>query len=259
MADSLAMRAYLPCVGLVVLAGAATFVVLPEERPQPPPGVDEGGPLPTVVIDAGHGGKDDGAINNGMREKDLTLDVATRLERDLRSLNFPTVMTRRDDQFISLEERARIGNEQAHGLFVSIHFNQASSPTVDGVETFFAESKIPPEPEWSWLGFFHVDEPPALDKGEALAGFIQTSLVAKIEAQNRGIKGRRLHVVRHVRCPAVLVEAGFISNVFEAQLLSNTDYRDRIAAAIAEGIANYQKSRPAPGAAPVATPRASAE
>jgi N-acetylmuramoyl-L-alanine amidase len=237
----------LPCVGLVVLAGSATFIVLPE------PAVEhrqtrleeQASVLPTVIIDPGHGGNDGGALAGTLREKDLTLDVAQRLDRALRTLNFPTAMTRTDDRYVSLADRVRFANEISPALFVSIHFNQSSIGSISGVETFFAESKPAPEPEWSWWGFFHRPEPPPMDTGETLAGFIQTSLVMKVEASNRGIKGRRLHVIRHVRCPAVLVEAGFMSNVFEAQLLANPDYRDRIAAAIAEGVLSYQKSRPA--------------
>ena len=97
---------------------------------------------------------------------------------------------------------------------------------------------------------FNKQEAAPLDSGETLAGFIQASLVMRTEAVNRGIKARELYVVRHTRCPAVLVEGGFINNPLEAQMISNESYRDRIARAVAEGIMSYQKTRPRPAAAP---------
>ena len=83
-----------------------------------------------------------------------------------------------------------------------------------------------------------------------LVGFIQASLVLRLDAINRGIKSRELDVVRHTRCPAVLVEGGFINNALEARLISIGEYRQRIASAVAEGIMSYQKTRPQPVAPP---------
>ena len=116
----------MPCVGLIVLAGSLTFVVVPDdERPAdpPPPSVEV---LPTVVLDPGHGGRDDGARNGGLVEKHLTLDVALRLEKVLQEFGFPTLLTRRDDTYKRLSERTAVGNQVANSIFVSIHFNHAS-------------------------------------------------------------------------------------------------------------------------------------
>ena len=241
------MRNAMPCVGLVVLGGCLTFIVAPDDGPTLESRLASAlnpGAFPTVVIDPGHGGKDDGAHGNGLREKDLNLDLALRVEKLLTPYHFPTVLTRRDDTFIPLSERAAIANKIDNAIFLSIHFNHSTDSSATGVETFYASSKVPPESAWTWIGFFSKPEPVTGDNGEDLAGYIQTSLVTRTDAANRGIKARELYVVRHTRCPAVLVEGGFINNTLDARLIGNTDYRDRLATAIAEGVLTYQKNRP---------------
>lgn len=247
----------MPCVGLIVLAGCFTFIVVPDDElaieKRLPLRSSMTAPLPTVVIDPGHGGNDGGGSGNGLLEKEVTLDVSLRLEKMLRTYNFPTVLTRRDDRYVALNERVAIANKHDDSLFVSIHFNKSRTSTVAGIETFYADEKVPPEHEWTWIGFFSKPAAPPVDDGETLAGFIQASLVMKMDPSNRGIKSKCLYVVRHTRAPAALVEGGFISNPLEAQLLKNADYRDRLAAAVAEGIVNYQKTRPLPAAPGLAT------
>ena len=242
------MRNAMPCVGLVVLAGCLTFIVAPDEGPTLESRLNSAfnPSFATVVIDPGHGGKDDGARGNGLKEKDLNLDLALRVEKLLGSFNFPTVLTRRDDTFLSLSERAAIANKIDNAIFLSIHFNHSPDSAATGVETFYASEKVPPESAWTWIGFFSKPEPSPGDNGEDLAGYIQTSLVTRTDAMNRGIKARELYVVRHTRCPAVLVEGGFINNPLDARLIGNTEYRDRLAKAIAEGVMTYQKTRPPP-------------
>lgn len=231
----------MPCVGLIVMGGCLSFIVAPDEQPYFESQTDRSA-FPVVVLDAGHGGRDDGARANGLVEKDLTLDVVNRTEKLLKQFGFQTVLTRSDDAYISLAERAAIGNRVDNSIFVSVHFNHARSGT--GIETFYASQKVPPEDAWTWVGFFNKPKPATEDNGETLAGFIQASMVTRTEATNRGIRGRPLYVVRHTRSPAALVECGFISNPFEARLIANTDYRDRLAKALAEGIMSYTKSRP---------------
>ena len=242
----------LPCVGLVVLAGCLTFIVAPDEEPTPESRLAAalGGSLPTVVIDPGHGGKDDGARSYGLREKELSLDLSLRVEKILKTFNFPTVLTRRDDTYVSLAERAAVANKIENAVFVSIHFNHSRNAAATGVETFYATEKVPPEKAWAWMGFFTKPADGPGDNGEDLAGYIQTALVSRTEAENRGIKKRELYVVRHTRCPAVLVEGGFLNNPLDARLLANGEYLDRLAKAIAEGVLTYQKNRPRPTPAP---------
>jgi N-acetylmuramoyl-L-alanine amidase len=238
-------RHCIPCVGLVVLVGCFTFIVVPDEEHQLPlPPIAARNVLPTVVIDPGHGGNDGGATKNGLVEKEVALDVALRLDKALKACNFPTILTRQGDEYVSLPDRVAIANRLEHSLFVSIHFNQSSLSAVGGVETFYADQKMPQDQDWTFIGFFTKPPPQTLDNGSTLAGFIQAALVMKMDPTNRGIKARCLYVVRHTRAPAALIEGGFLSNQLEAQLLKNSDYRDRIAAAIAEGILSYQRTRP---------------
>ena len=242
------MRNAMPCVGLVVLGGCLTFIVAPDEGPTLENRLSSAlnPTFATVVIDPGHGGNDEGARGGGLKEKDLTLDLAFRVEKLLGTFNFPTVLTRRDDTYVPLSERAAIANKIDNAIFLSLHFNHSRDSSATGVETFYATAKVPPESAWTWIGFFSKPEQPPGDNGEDLAGYIQTSLVTRTDAANRGIKARELYVVRHTRCPAVLVEGGFINNPLDARLIGNTEYRDRLAKAIAEGVMTYQKTRPRP-------------
>ncbi len=198
--------------------------------------------LPTIVIDPGHGGADDGAKGNGLKEKNMTLDVARRVNRMLMKGGFSTVMTRDSDVYVSLADRVAIADASPDSLFVSIHFNQSSFGYVNGVETYYADAKDTPSHGWPWLKFLNVLFPmkPA-DKGERFASCMQHALVDRMLVENRGIKSRDLYVVHHTKEPAILVEPGFISNAAEAKQLNNPTYRERLAAAIVSGIIAYQR------------------
>src|SRR5579862_2293471 len=125
--QGITMRHCLPCVGLVVFLGCFALVVTPDEDlPHPKPWAFRSHTdLPTIIIDPGHGGKDDGASAHGLKEKDLTLDIALRVEQMLQTTGFPTILTRRSDRFVSLPDRVELANKQDHAIFVSIHFNQS--------------------------------------------------------------------------------------------------------------------------------------
>lgn len=196
--------------------------------------------LPTVVVDAGHGGHDRGAMANGLREKDLTLDTALRLERLLRQRGFPVVMTRRDDRFPTLEERTHIANKIPRALFVSVHYNDSSTGTGTGIETFYATEKIPAETKWSFSNLFtKAPEPPPADGGAAFAQAVQSSMIDRLDVVDRGAKPMKLHVVRRTRCPAILVEGGFLNNATDAKSIALPKYREKLACAIADGLAIY--------------------
>ncbi len=238
----------MPCVGLVVLVGSVTFIIAPDEEPAKArhytaPGQES---LPLIVIDPGHGGRDEGARSHGLVEKHLALDLARRVDKRLKTVGFPTVLTRSDDSYVSLADRAAIGNKYDDSLFVSLHFNQGGAQGASGVETFYENEKVRPESAWTWIGIFNKPDAAGCESGETLAGYVQTAIVLRTEAANRGIKRRDLFVVRHVRGPSVLIEAGFLSNPIEARLLANTGYRDRLATAVVEGVMSYVKSRPHP-------------
>ena len=242
------LRSAMPCVGLVMLAGCLTFVIAPDELPLTDKELSTvlNAPRVTVVIDAGHGGKDDGAKGNGLVEKDLTLDVALQVEKVLQSFGFPTVLTRNDNRFLSLSQRTAMANDVENSIVLSLHFNHDRDSSSSGVETFYAKQKVTPEADWTWIGFFSKPDAPS-DTGEALAGFVQSAIARRLQVNNRGIKPSALYMVRHTRAPAVLIESGFLSNPFEARLLANPEYRARLASAIAEGVMAYQKSLPRPG------------
>jgi len=200
--------------------------------------------LQTIVLDPGHGGRDEGARAHGLVEKELALDVAQRAERLLQSFGFSVVLTRRDNETtVSLEQRAAIANEHPYSLFISLHFDQSEYAAATGVAAFYANHKANSDQGWTWVGFFN-SAPESFPDDEALAGYLQTAMLERTEANNRGIKGRDLYVVRNVRAPAVLVEGGFLSNAFDAQLLGTPEYRDRLAASLVQGVLAYQKRQP---------------
>lgn len=245
----------------MTLAGCLTFLIAPNDED---PGTDPriaamlNPNLPTIVIDAGHGGRDNGAKANGLVEKELTLDMAYRVEKQLQLNGFRTFLTRKDDTFVSLPDRSSLANKYDHSIFVSIHFNNSINSSASGLETFYASSKVAPEPEWSWAAFLSRREPlESLDTGENLAGYIQAAMVTKTEASNRGAKAQPFYVIRHTRAPAVLVEGGFLSNPFEAQLIANPEYRERLASAVVEGVVQFANTMPKPGRPPTQLAKAS--
>jgi N-acetylmuramoyl-L-alanine amidase len=234
-------RTSIACVGMVVLAGCFTLVIAPDPEEED----DRTFPLatlPAVIIDAGHGGNDSGARYKGVSEKDLTLDVALRLEKILNARGFPTVQTRTDDIYVALADRAIIANRvRGPALFVSVHFNQGSGREQAGIETFYADSKVPLPSDWTWMGFFTRSEP--LENGEDLAARVQAAAVLQTGARDRGIRARHLYVTRHTRIPAILVEGGFITNRQESDLLMEDHYADHLATGIADGIEAWWRSR----------------
>jgi len=235
------MKNSVACVGLIVLAGCFTLVIAPDSD-EDDSATFPNTLLPAVVIDAGHGGKDEGAKCKGVLEKNLTLDVALRLERILNGRGFPTVQTRTDDVFVSLPERSTIANRVVGpAVFVSIHFNQGSGKDIAGIETFYADNKVPLVSDWTWIGFFSRTEP--LDSGEELAAEVQYAVVFKTGARDRGIRARHLYVTRHTRLPAILVEGGFITNQMESHLLNDDDYADKLAEGIADGIEAWWRAK----------------
>ena len=168
----------------------------------------------TVVVDAGHGGKDNGAYRKfGGAEKLATLDVAERLSRKLRASGVRTVMTRTSDVFIPLEERVAIENAQKNCIFVSIHFNDSRRRGIRGFETYYHSSN-------------------AIE----LANRIQTKLLTIPRSANRGVHHANFRVLRLAKYPAVLVECGFLSNPREGGEARDSDYRDELADRIAEAV-----------------------
>src|SRR6516225_7264506 len=192
-------------------------------------------PFAVVVLDPGHGGQDSGAMCGGVLEKDLTLDVARRVDRLLNSEGIAALMTRVGDTYVSLADRAAFANRVRNCIFVSIHFNEDNKPVASGVETYYAGHQITAGSLLaSWLPFLWrplSDSPNP--ESQNLAGFIQEALVARTRAVDRGTQARQFFVIANVISPAVLIEGGFITNKDELSKLANEDYRDQLAAAVA--------------------------
>lgn len=168
----------------------------------------------TVVVDAGHGGKDSGAYRRyGPPEKIIALDVAQRLNRKLRESELKTVMTRDSDVFIELNDRVAIENAQKNAIFVSIHFNDSRRRKVRGFETYYHSSA-------------------SFD----LANGIQSKLTTIPNSANGGVHTANFRVLRLATCPAVLVECGYLSNRSEGNKTRDSEYRELLADRIAEAI-----------------------
>jgi N-acetylmuramoyl-L-alanine amidase len=168
----------------------------------------------TVIVDAGHGGKDSGAYRRyGPPEKIIALDVAQRLEKKLRESQIKTVMTRDSDVFIPLNDRVAIENKQRNAVFVSIHFNDSRRRRVRGFETYYHSGA-------------------SFD----MASRIQQKLMTIPNSSNGGIHTANFRVLRLANCPAVLVECGYLSNRAEANQARDWEYRELLADRIAEAI-----------------------
>lgn len=203
------------------------------------------GRVRTVIIDPGHGGHDKGAHAPFALEKDLALDVARRLSTQLRRRGYRTVMTRDRDVFISLEERSRIANRHRDAIFVSIHFNGASNRNANGFEVFSLTPRGAPSTGENSVTSRHLAEVPGHateDASFVLANAIHHSMVGQGGLADRGVKRARFAVLRHSRMPSVLVECGFLSNAGDARQAASTDWRERLARSIADGIDGYRNT-----------------
>jgi N-acetylmuramoyl-L-alanine amidase len=199
-------------------------------------------PFALVVIDPGHGGQDSGTMKTGLVEKELTLDVAHRVGRLLQQRGLATLLTRNDDSYVSLQDRAAVANSQPECVFVSIHFDEAGRSAATGIETYYAAHPVSfSERVASWLPFLQrtSSEPPNVES-QSLATFIQEALVSHTQAVNRGTQPRQFFVIANVRHPAVLVEGGFLTNKEDVIKLANGEYREQMAAAIADGVLQYR-------------------
>ncbi len=174
----------------------------------------------TVVIDPGHGGRDHGGIpGQRVKEKQMALDVALRLRKQLKRLGYETVVTRASDRDMSKDARVAVAAARPGAVFVSIHFNSAYRAGAKGFETYFHTAK-----------------------SRGLAEHIHSHVVSTRPAVDRGVKRAGFFVLRHNPLRAVLVECGFLTNPGEAALARKASYRDRLARHIATGIHAYRAS-----------------
>lgn len=178
------------------------------------------GPDALICLDPGHGGSEPGAIQNGVEEKEVNLDVALRARALLELRGYRVMMTRTTDVEISLARRCSAANKSGAEVFVSVH-NNARPPDIDGTTTYYNRGF-----EDAWR----------------LAACVQRSVVISIGRPDRGLKTRRLYVLRNTRMPAVLLEGVFLTDTEEAGLARDPGFRQRMAEGIALGIDLYLRS-----------------
>ncbi|MCF3650925.1 N-acetylmuramoyl-L-alanine amidase family protein [Synoicihabitans lomoniglobus] len=201
-------------------------------------------PVRKIVIDAGHGGKDGGTrhAERKLNEKTFTLDVAERLGAILDQQGYEVVFTRTRDEYIGLKERAMFARAAQPDVFVSLHFNAAGRAAVKGVETYVLTPRHQRSTSSaaSDASDHNVESGNATDPWNVLLGYeIHRALGKQLGAPDRGLKRARFAVLRLAECPAVLVEAGYLSNDQEAQKIATPAYRSEIAQAVATGIVAY--------------------
>ncbi len=172
----------------------------------------------TVVLDAGHGGSDCGAIRNGINEKDITLDVTKRVADILSAKGYNVELTRGNDLFVSLQDRVDFSEKKGADVFVSIHVNASTKPEISGIETHYWRQE-------------------SLD----LAQIIHAQMISNIKTNDRGLFKSKFYVINHTTSPAILVEIGFLSNNEERDNLLGNKRKQQTAKAIAQGIMDYLK------------------
>jgi len=214
-----------------------------------------------IVIDAGHGGHDPGTIGSGgVQEKDVVLDVALRVERLVRKeLGAEVVMTRSTDAFIPLEERTAIANSKGADLFLSIHANSSRNPRAKGVETYFlsfaadshAEAVAARENAISAATLKDLQNlvraialNSKVDESREFAASVQQAMVENMrphdpDVQDRGVHTAPFYVLIGANMPSILAEIAFLSHPEDEKRLKKADYRERIAASLAEGVRAY--------------------
>ncbi len=244
---------------------AAALVValaaLPSPAAQAPAA---GGRVQTVVIDPGHGGMETGAKGKfGNLEKDITLAIGLKLKALIeRNLGLTVILTRDRDVDVSIENRAAVANNHKAGLFISIHANGAVQRKAAGSETFFLslnatdeatrrlaylennsselQSRIDPSSDDDLMMIlWDMAQTAYIKQSSRLAEHVQEELDALLGTRNRGIKQAPFKVLTGVACPAILVEAAFLSNPDEEQRLASDAFQARVAEAIYRGLARY--------------------
>lgn len=180
---------------------------------------------PIIVLDAGHGGKDQGAKVRNIEEKQLCLRTAYLTKKHLEELGYRVVMTRARDVFLPLTTRVTLANRRKSSLFVSIHYNSAASTEAKGIEVYYYARGLPSRKEES----------------KRLATAVLGQMINKTKAKSRGVKHGNFQVIRETTMPAVLIEAGFITNAEERAKIATQTYLDQLASGIARGVDAFVK------------------
>lgn len=250
-----------PIAAVLVLAAAGLAIPGPVAAS---PAQDQA--LRTVVIDPGHGGLESGAKGKfGNLEKDITLAVSLKLKALIeKDMGFEVVLTRDRDVDVSIENRSAIANNRKAGLFISIHANGSVQRKAAGSETFFLslnatdeetrrlaylennssalQSRIDPSSDDDLMMIlWDMAQNAYIKQSSRLAELVQAELDAMLGTRNRGIKQAPFKILTGVACPAILVEAAFISNPDEEQKLASDAFQTKVAEAIYRGLALFLK------------------
>jgi len=224
-------------------------------------------PLRVIVLDAGHGGHDPGAVGpTGLTEKEVVLDVTRRVAKLVEAeLGVKVLLSRNDDRFVALRDRTSFANRERADLFVSIHANAHRESASEGVETYFLSSEATDSAARQVAalenGVVQLEKPAPSGKVDVvrtilwdlaqsefqvessrLAEVVQDSMTRSLRISNRGVKQAGFYVLGGAAMPAVLIEVGFVTNPKEERKLRETRYRDEIARAIFAGIAEYKRN-----------------
>jgi N-acetylmuramoyl-L-alanine amidase len=217
-----------------------------------------------IVVDAGHGGNDPGAIGRtGLREKDVNLDIAKRLSHLLRQEGIEVVMTRSTDSFIPLSTRVNIANNSRADLFISIHSNANRVRSLNGFEVYYVSPSVSDTKRASSAAkseVLNLNSACLISHSQELKTILWDMIYTNARAESielsrtlcramnncldtriLGIKGARFEVLRGVRMPGVLIEVGFLSNYNEERMLKNNYYREKIAKSILQGVRDYEQ------------------
>lgn len=244
---------------------------LPPAHAEPPPASEDEGreSVPTkeagvsvIVVDAGHGGVEMGAKGpSGLLEKEVTLDMAKRLQAGLsKRLGVRVLLTRDSDKQVALDDRTAMANHERADLFLSIHVNASPATKARGAETYFLSYQAtddearaaaalenntigvetPPGSEALGMVLWDLAQSQYLSESSKLAEAIQRNLNELLHIESRGVKQAPFKVLMGATMPAVLVEIGFITNPQEESRLKDSTYRENIAQAIIESVAAFK-------------------
>jgi N-acetylmuramoyl-L-alanine amidase len=178
---------------------------------------------PVIMLDAGHGGRDEGTKIHTFKEKRITLSTTLYTKKYLEEMGYRVILTRSRDVEMSLHRRVSLANSARSALFISIHFNASRNTSAQGVEVFYYDSKDGLRSKQS----------------RKLAHCILRDILDHTAASSRGVKMGNFHVIRETTMPAVLVEGGFVTNYEECCNLRKRDYLDKIAKGIAQGVDKF--------------------
>ncbi|MEX2461492.1 MAG: N-acetylmuramoyl-L-alanine amidase [Paenibacillaceae bacterium] len=189
-----------------------------------------------IVVDAGHGGSDPGAIGiNRLYEKNVTIDIALKLKDELLKRGYEVILSREDDHYISLKDRVDFTNQQNADLFISIHGNSYPESRAKGTLVLYYDNRYP---QSNYPASEQMIKLTPISK--SFAQQVLDSFIVKMHTDNQGIVPSSVYVVRNGTIPSILIETAFLSNPAEAALLADLNARTQMAEAIADGIAAFR-------------------